>query len=291
MHDAQLFDRIHVIPRTKDLALLLSDQQVLVEIWNARRDRCAVMASVAVVGPSGVTVDAVTLPHHMAATEDETFIVRATQTGDPRLADVVTWTFAGQASNTTDLTLTGKRLVPLPFMAEASVGIVERISFLTNVITAHDGSEQRVQLRANPRRMIEMTLAGMTPTEAQHLSAILYGWQSRVYGVPLWMYSEPLTAMAGSGGTSLSLDTTGVPWAQGSIAYLWTDPWTWSAMTVDAVSAGGLTLTAPLNSSWPSGTRVVPMISGRLAQQVSLSWLSRDCAEARLQFKEIGAYA
>ena len=291
MYDGCLFDVIHVIPRTRDLALLLSDQTISVEVWNARRDRAASLTGLTVAGAAGVTVDAPALPHHVAAGRLEAYTVRASQQGDPRITDVVTWAFAGVDPAGTDLTLTGRRLVPLPFVANAEAGIVEAICFLTDVITAHDGSEQRVQLRANARREVEMMVSCLSPAEAQHLGAILYGWQSRVYGVPLWMYAEPLSAPATAGDMALALDTSDLPWASGDTAMIFVDAWTWAAMTVDTVSPTGLTLTSGLGASWPVGTRVVPLLSARLSEKESLSWLSRDAAEAKLRFKEKGSTA
>ena len=284
-HDGQWFERIHVVPRRADLGNLIGEQALAVEVWSAYRSAHRSLVSITVLGSAGVVVDSPpSLPLLMPPFEADVYSVRALAIGDGLIDNLVVWGFYGIPTEGTTLILVGNRIVPFPFSANFADPITERYGYLTDVLKARTDREQRVQLRARPRRGLEFSV-WLEEREAEHASALLYGWQPYAFGVPFWQYSERLTVSLAIGGTLVLVDTADVPWQAGDIVFLWADPWTWEAITVDAVASGQLTLRTPAQKAWPAGSSVaVPLGIGRLGNSETLDWEMLRAGSGRLAF-------
>lgn len=286
MHDGQWFEHVHVLPRTADLGFVLSDQTIAVEVWNAFRGRARTLTAINVTGSAGVTVDSPpSLPANVPALASSVYTVRAAGQGDARIDDVVSWVFTGVPIEQTDLTLLGSRLVPFPFAPDMAQGIGERIGYLTDLLEAYDGTEQRVQLREVAVVGLDFAVLLDDPREAQHAAALLYGWQANVFGVPFWQYANRLAADAPVGSTTLSVDTDSIPWAPGDIVFLWSGPFAWEALTVLTAGTGAVTVTSPTRKAWSAATaHVMPLGVGRLPAEQGFGWEALRVGSARLEF-------
>jgi len=284
-HDLVWFDRIHVVPRRVDVAFVLSEQSIEVEVWNAFMSRSRTLASIGISGPAGVSIDGPpTTPLDVPASDSTIYTVVIAGDGAASIDDVITWYFTGVSSTGTDLTLVGLRLQPFPFPPDMSQGIREAIVYLTDVIEAYDTSEQRVQLRAIARGGMEYVPVFTDPRDAQYANALLQGAQAMALGVPLWQYVERLTVAAGVGATTLTLPTTDVPWADGDTVFLFSDPYTWEALTVDTVGAGSLTLGSPTTKAWGVGTQATILKVGRLGNSQPFDWHSMLYGAVKVSF-------
>ena len=284
-HDSVWFERVHVIPGTVDLAFVLSEQEVTVEVYNAHRYASRTLTALGVTGSAGLEVDNPdTLPKVYPSTRSQVYVVRALGQGDARIENLVVWTFAGVPTPETTLEVVGSRLVPWPFMADDGQAMVEGYGYLTDIMTAEDNSEQRVQLREVPKRTLDLGFV-LDEREAQHAGALLYGFQYRGFGVPLWFYANRLLSTLSPGGTVITVDTADIPWAAGDVVFLWTSAFSWEALTVESVGVGSITTTTPASGSWPAFTTlVVPMGVGRLSTEEPLGWESLRVGSARLRF-------
>lgn len=279
------FERIHVIPRLYDLTFLLSEQEITVEVWNAFRYAGKSLTSLVVTGSVGLSVESPpTLPLWVPPLHEDTYILMADDQGDPQIDNLVTWTFTSVPVDGTNIEVIGSRLVPFPFMGNAADTMEEGLEFKTNILTAWDGTEQRIARKSQHRATQEMSVLCLDERESQHLNAILYGWRARVYGVPLWQYAERLSSLLNIGGATLVLPTTGVPWTAGDVLLLWSDPWTWEALTVDTLGSGQLEVTTGARALWPAGAWVCPIGMGRLLTAPNVVWESRGFASARPTF-------
>ncbi len=284
-HDLVWFDRIHVVPRRADVAFVLSAQSLQVEVWNAFMSRARTLTAIGISGAAGVSIDSPpATPLDVAASDSTVYTVLIAADGAATIDDVITWYFTGVASSGTDITLVGLRLQPFPFPPDMGQGIREAIVYLTDVIEAYDTTEQRVQLRAKARGGMEYVPVFTDPRDAQYANALLQGAQAAPLGVPLWQYAERLTAGASVGATTLTLDTTDVPWASGDTLFLFADPYTWEALTVDIVGAGSLTLTSPTTKAWGAGSQATILKVGRLGNSQTFDWHSLLYGAARVSF-------
>jgi hypothetical protein len=67
-----------------------------------------------------------------------------------------------------------------------AITISETLEFLTQIHTAWDKTEQRMALRAYPRRSIAYDYYGMNPEQSQYLRALCYAKQNEKIELPLW---------------------------------------------------------------------------------------------------------
>jgi hypothetical protein len=159
--------------------------------------------------------------------------------------------------------------------------------WLTDVITANDGSETRVQLRANPNIAITMRVLFLTEMGAGRLLAQWRGaTQPLRYYAPLWCDATDLTANVTGGDGTIICDTTDRPFfVNGGKAMLFRDEEHAEVVTIDTVSSSSFTLTGTAANSYTAfATRVVPVRPMWLNMPVTVTWLSGRIAQVDLSF-------
>jgi hypothetical protein len=174
-------------------------------------------------------------------------------------------------------------VIPFPFAANTEEPILEDVGYLTDVIEAWSGAEQRIQLRAIPRRAIEYEALHEPGFAPQYANALLYGRGAETLGVPLWMYAERLTAGVSGGATALPVLVTDIPWGTGDLVLIWASPSSWEVVTFTSTGVNQVNCSATA-SAWPSGTIVVPMRVARIPAEGTFSWLNRDLGSSRVRF-------
>jgi hypothetical protein len=276
VQDVIWFERIHVVPRQRDLGAVISEQRINVEVYNAFRRRAKVLDDITVEGPQGISViDHLGVPAHLPATRSEMFEVEVSVEGDPQIDNTVVWEFLGVDTGGTTLWVLGFRLIPFPFDPGADEPVTETFGYLTNTISAFNSTEQRVQLREVPVGTISYAVVLLDQRDAQMANAILFGNQARAFGVARWPFRTVLTQAAAEDDTTIYCDTTDIPFASGGLVMLWTGPHTWEVQTIDTVAADHLTITAGVRNAWAATrTTVVPMVVGRLSDSEGLTWES-----------------
>lgn len=142
--------------------------------------------------------------------------------------------------------------------------VVESYGWLTDVIEAYDGTEQRFALRDAPRRGLRYSLATLNQHAGNRLETLLLGWQSKLYAVPVWTDAQTLASDLPAGSLSAACDTAGYEFAVGDNALLWRAHDDYEALEISAVNAGGLGFVLPTVASFPAGTRILPIRLGRL---------------------------
>lgn len=275
-HDAIWFDRIHIFPRERDLGAVVSEQEIIVEVYSAFRDRAKTLDEITVEGPQGIeVVDHLGQPAHFAATQSEVYSVLVSAEGDPTIDNLITWDFDGISNDGTSLSLAGYRMIPFMFEANMAATIRERIGYTTDLMTSHSGNEQRVQLRSKPTGTISYQVTLIDDRASQMAVAILYGNQARVFGVPRWQYRSRLVSDTEIEDVDVYLPTANLPYSVGGLVMLWTSPFDWEVQTIEEVHADHLVLSSGLRFAWTSHrTSVVPVVIGRLSAQETLSWES-----------------
>lgn len=275
-HELVYLNRIHVIPRERDLGAVVSEQEILVEVFNAYMQRAQIMDEITVTGPQGIEVDDdLGQPAHFAASNSHVYTVVVSAEGDPQIDNLVTWVFLGIDPLGTGLALVGFRMIPFPFQPNMAQEILESFGYLTNVIESHTGMEQRIQLRELPVGTITYNALLTASRDAQMAQAILFGNQARTFGVGRWQFRGPLAEDAEVDDVQIFCDTDDVPFEVGGLFMLWCDPYTWEVHTIEAVESDHIVSTTGMRSAWASViTTVVPMVIGRLSPDEASSWES-----------------
>ena len=291
LHGLVWFERIHVLPRERDLGSVISEQVIEVEVWNAYRVRAQELDDIVVTGPDGITVvDHLGLPAHYAATDSQIYAVKVSAEGDPQIDNLVTWEFVDLDSSGSNLALVGFRLIPFPFPPNMIHGIEERFGYLTDVMAAgFDGTEQRVQLRVVPVGSISYGVFLSDRREAQMAGAILFGNQSRPFGVGRWQFQTELVIAATEDDLNVYCTTEDIPFVAGGLVMLWTSAFGWEVQTIESVEFDHLVLTSGLRSSWPPRTTaVLPAVVARLSTTEAVSWEDLGKVSQRVTFSVDG---
>lgn len=267
-HDGQWFDRIHVLPRALYVGYLAGDREVEVEIWNAYRHGRSLVA-VDVTGPAGVSAPALSFPQEFAALQSRLHTIVVALIGESQIENLVIWDFAGLDDAGSDLTLTGWRI--LVYAQHPNGQVLEPYGYLTRVLEAWDGTEQRSGLRSRPDREERIKSTVCTMDRLLALQAQLYAGGHFPFGVPLWMDATPATADVALAATLVALNTPGRAFVAGSLCLLYRDPEHWEALPIDSVEADHLHLQSPTAQAWAvPGTLCVPVAPARLLSATEL---------------------
>lgn len=151
-----------------------------------------------------------------------------------------------------------------------------KLSWLTNVITSRDDTEQRFQLRNGARASLTYEyLAGDTDEYRTFVNALLRA-QAETLTVPLFTESAWLSAMVVAGSQNLALNTDASHYFSVGDSLLLTDGKTAEQVTVESLTGNALTLTTITSRTWPLGTRVAKALTARLSADQVIERLT-DC--------------
>jgi len=267
---SELFGKVLVIPRSKDVGFLLSSVVWDVEVWNTDMLASKALTNITISGAGGLQVSGgLGSAANFGPGQSSIYTASLSTDGDSTIANLATWEFTGETG--ADMTVTGTRITVFSPEIDWSDGFTETIEFLTSVLASTSGAEQRIQLRTKPRYGAAFRVLTLEAQDSAALDALLFGWQGRVFGVPWWMDASVLTAQANPGDTTLQVDTTArASYQAGGLVMLWRDQHTWEAMGVLAVSSGSVSLSSQVVGTWPAGALVVPLKRGRMSDMVDV---------------------
>lgn len=278
---ADWYDRIHINPSPLALGNLLSSQVRDIEVWNAYLYQTRDLASVTGTGTDGMELtEPEPAPTTFARLEARTYQAAVSTEGPPTID--AEYTFAFDTGDVV-LAITGSRVVIFAVAPDWARGILERLEWLTDVLGAYEGTEQRIGLRDTPRRTFELDVL-VQDHEAAWMDALLWGWQARVFAVPVWTDPQRLAAALPAASASITVTTDGYDYHDGGIALLIGDYQTHEAVQINTVSAGAIALQRPTEQSWPAGTRILPARLARLADQQSVRRPTAGVVRARLRW-------
>ena len=146
--------------------------------------------------------------------------------------------------------------------------VIERLTWLTDVLTHRDGSEQRRQPRRYPRRMLEYSVLPESPLLQTRLENFLWGNSDAAMIVPIWTDAQRLTTAATSGTPTVTISTTTYDYDTNGYVILWASPSSYEVVAILSLTSTTITLEENLVSTWPIGTVVAPARLGRLTQQM-----------------------
>lgn len=283
-HGTFFFERIHIFPKSAHYPFILSTQTVPLEVWNAYRETSQTVSVVTFTGPAGVSISTPhTVPITFLPLQDRFYAVVISNSGAPRADNTIRFDFSGIDEPL--FTISGLRLVPFTISPDWQTPIDDVYAWMTDVMTAYDETEQRQQLRAVPNRAITFVAAALDDRDAGLLVSLLWAWQDRSYGVPLWFDAMPLGADLASGSTVLSVDTTEMGLSVGSIVIVISDAFTWFAAPVDSFDASSLTLQAPTDRDFfAKNAQVIPVLLGVCADNVPVERPTNVVAVASIKF-------
>ena len=286
MFGGQLFDKIIVIPRLKALGFVLSATQFPIEVWNTFRNVDQILTAIAINGSGGLTLaDPFGEPLLYAALGSRIYQATVPVVGPAQINQDVVFTFASGILGT-DCQVTGARIVLFSVSPDWAEGMVESISFLTDVMKAYSDNEQRRALRQLPRRAMHYRASTLNARDAAGMESLVWGWQNQPYGVPWWPDATPLTASISAGATVIPCVTADRQFAPGGLMCIRTDEFTFEALSILSVGPSSVTVTSPTQFNWTAGpgTLVMPVFLARLPHAVTIERLSSSIDQLEVEF-------
>lgn len=259
------YHRIHVTPAEIDLGFVVNNQAHPVTVWNAYLAPAPILEA-RIDDGEGLELEQPARPPTLAALEERIYTV-VVRTDGPPIID---------AALVLELTLTtarvpisGRRLLAWPYQPNWARPVVERLSYRTDIIQTHDGSEQRLRLRQWPRLgfRAQYVRHGL---ESRRLQALLWAWQARNFALPLWHQVQRLTQPLAEGALGIPVHTVDLDYSPGGLLILIAGDQEFELLTAAEVQSDGLTLERPTQQSWPAGTYILPARPARLSQATPL---------------------
>jgi len=138
----------------------------------------------------------------------------------------------------------------------------ERLSWLTSIIRAPDGSEQRICLRAVPRRHLVYRYPLRDDGEYAEVENILHEWLKDTWVVPLWADRVLHVGTLAAGSGSISIDTRYAGFTADRYVLIWQDRQHHEVVYLDSKNDSTLTLDGTTQYAY-SGTKcIVPCFRG-----------------------------
>ncbi|GGH54929.1 hypothetical protein GCM10010975_11980 [Comamonas phosphati] len=271
------YHRIYLQPSRIEFGNLVIPATRTVEIWNAFLDPVTIFQLDG--NTEGLSLGFFP-PARMRGLEDIFYEVTATLDGPSFVDTLLTLHFS--AGGTRNLAISYGRVLVMGLLQDWQGGFTERLEWLTDVLTMRDGGEQRVRLRADPRRSFEFDV--LEYGNGGQLDLLMNVWQSRVYAVPVWTDKAWLTAAIHPGDTVLAMSTTDLDYHAGGLAIVGSPAGSTEALEVLSLTAGTITLKRPALGNWPAGSWIAPARLGRLPAQQTVTRPTAAISQAKLRF-------
>lgn len=278
------FEAFHIIPRRFDFGNLLTTQQEPIEVYSAFRDDDHTWLSLSNNAGDGISLlSQPTLPVVIGPQEGVVMTLQVEASGEANIDGTLDFVFD---VGTSSVPITLQRVVLFPLPPESDY--TENLEFLTEILTGDDGSEQRIAWRKNPRQLFEWKVIVEDGTSRSRLQNILYEWQRRVFGIPIWHEQTKLTTAATAGDTVLTVSQTDYrDFREGGLVLVYQDDVVNDVVTIAAggIGASTITIESGLLSSYSVGTQVVPLRTGVIRSAVSGRRYPSGAQELTINFR------
>lgn len=294
------FEHIHVAPKAKvEFGNIITQTENDYEIFNAYRDGPRTLSSIQNNATPGIELPDVSPPEAIPAMQSllgptSTFnyegtsglgtavktVIRAVAEG---LATFDTNIVFSHTSNDVEILLSGSRIIFVPIEYEGELS--ETLAFLTDVIPAINGEEQRIALRKNPRQIFEV-LYKLDGNDRQRIQALLMDWMDQLFGFPLWHEHLKLTADVSSSATSYPVvGADDLDFRVGGLAVVVTDSTTFDVITIVSKSDTEIVAEDPSVNSYTAGTKIMPLRIARLLRSVGGTRHPNNVEEFKVAFE------
>lgn len=279
------FELLHVIPRSIDFGNILSTIQVTLDVYNAYRYETRVLEDVTNDAGEGTEIiDLPSLPVDLPPQTSLLLTLQVSPSGTPSFD--TTLDFDTDASYLLQIPITGTRIVMFPFIPET--GIVETLEFLTDRLESMDGSDQRVSLRYAPRQAFDLEFKQVGSQQRTALELLMFDWQSRVFGLPIWTETTFLTGAVAVNDTVINVaDTEFSDFRVGGLAIIFESETKFDALEVTGVGATTLTFGSPIQNAYAPAVKVMPLLPVITSDPARVGNYANNVADFAIRFRSV----
>lgn len=288
-----LYFRIWVFPLRLELRNPRTGVDIPFAVWNAFPWKNS-LTSITGTGTDGIALD-LEPPSQFREIEYRTVNLQILPSAPLTIEAVFDFVFQYGLGT---FTLVANRASVLSIVPDVPVN--EIWQWLTDVMIATDGTEQRVGLRAVPRRKLSAKLVALTEEEVyDNFKKAMFDFGGQVV-IPYFQYSTSTTSDAPSGSTDISFNSARTDLREGEYVFLLAKDGQELAK-IDVLGSSGATLDAPITIDLPAGSIVAPAFASVVENKSTIARYSvNDAAEimvdsissqARANFKRPGSTA
>lgn len=261
--------RIHIIPQVINFGNLSGDQTVPVLVWNAFFD-AVTLEDFSLTAVPGLSADEpITPPEDIGPLRTLTYAIEASTTGPAVISAEAVWTIDGVDYV---VPISGRRSVLFSFRPNWKASPYrETYTWATTVNRTWSGQEQCMSITKAPRRSVAYSALVLDRLQKQILDSMLFGWQGRLYSLPLWNEATQVGAPVSAGSDVIQVDTTRMTIRDGATVVLFLRAGVHEALEVESYTASTITVTSAIAANWPLGTRVLPAVPAIPAPTISSS--------------------
>ena len=164
-------------------------------------------------------------------------------------------------------------------------GILERLEWMTDLLSSQSGAEQRRCLRLSPRRTFEASFY-VQGTERQRFDISVFMAGGINWYIPIWHELFVLSAVLPAGSMLLPIPDTDREFRAGDCVLLrGADAFTYEVVKIDTTSDSSLQLIAATEQTWGVGTKVYPLRLGRFTEQPQVTKHTDTFVEMHVGFQ------
>lgn len=261
------YERIHYDPAVLRLGQLLNEQTRPLWVWNAFFEP-RTLTAVQEVNNEGVSLDYGAVPQAFLPLQQKIFNVSVTVEGPPS----INASFVFQWDNGDYVwRVDGERLVVFGYEPTLAAAFVERYSWYGTVNQAYSGKEQRMSLNDIPKISYTYRVQVMD-RELQLFNAQMWGWQNRVWAVPVWNGYAYTSERVAAGDVTVQVQSTvGREFRVGGLALIFASAEMYEAVEVLEVHPTQLVLKKPTLRAWTRRVKVIPIRNMRMNREIAYS--------------------
>lgn len=256
-YDDDFYNKIRYFTAPLDLGNVVNTQYVTFYVFNGFMQSIT-LTSTTLNNGDGIGISSPTEPTLYVPLQLETFNFTISNQGPTNINATLDFDWAAPALDYS-LIITGSRAVAFPWIF--TVPVTEVLEWNTNILTAHDGSEQRISSRNKPHQYFNIDCK--LPNDQVALSDILlYGWRGQFWAIPHWGEAKNSTNSVTTSDSTINVDTTYADYRVGSLAIVWESPTKNDVFVIDSFNDTSITAGRNFLDDFSSGAYVAPVRLG-----------------------------
>ena len=276
--------RVHVSPLKLDLQTVASSQTRQFKVWNAWPFTNAQLSDVLVSNPVGIEITGQAVPYSMPPLKELTYDITVGTSGPPNISVEVQFDFSNVA-DPLPILITGTRAVKFDIVPEVPVN--ETWEWLSDLMIATDGTEQRIALRGEmPRVELNLKVKFDSSESIRRFYSDLLSSVGRLW-IPEFQYATRTTAASASGSLQVYFDGTQTDIRAGDYVLIQT-PVTAILVEIKTLNASGGLVSSALVADIPANSLIMPGSPALIDNQTSIDrYAVNQAAETTLICKMI----
>ena len=277
------FDAWHVQPGNLALGNVLTTQIREIELLNNfRRESRTWEAFVNNAGPGVSVTNLPGLPLLFAPLSSFIAFVQVTTAGPPSISGTLDFDIDTPVDILT-VAVTGNRITIFQYRPQAP--IKETLEFKTDILEINDGTEQRINVRENPRQKFQFTIRTDDDRSRDSINAVLFDWQARVFGIPVWFEQKPLEAPLAINDTTVQVDTANADFRAGGLVMIYDNDFAQEALEILTVNPTDIELDVGVGRAFDAvSTIVVPVRTALTKAQLTQARYAIGPTDFKLEF-------